>query len=191
MSHHCIMMTNQIMSSLTSGPGDGFFSSAFQSRLIGNNLHNASMPECESLKTTCCEDVFLKIEEQVKRTLFSSVLMTTRWVKTFAYILHHKMPNCLFYAHSHNWAGVVASCHFIFPKTFSIWCDGFFCFVMMWEHVLLFWCRPGIWLHCYSKKPPCCWSLFAFSLALVPRGSGSKTATGQAARGLSVKHYQL
>ncbi|XP_041827966.1 protein O-mannosyl-transferase 2 [Melanotaenia boesemani] len=28
-----------------SGPGDGFFSSAFQSRLIGNNLHNASMPE--------------------------------------------------------------------------------------------------------------------------------------------------
>ncbi|CAJ0937158.1 unnamed protein product [Ranitomeya imitator] len=28
-----------------SGPGDGFFSSAFQSRLIGNNLHNSSMPE--------------------------------------------------------------------------------------------------------------------------------------------------
>lgn len=28
-----------------SGPGDGFFSSAFQSRLNGNNLHNASMPE--------------------------------------------------------------------------------------------------------------------------------------------------
>ncbi|XP_034015477.1 protein O-mannosyl-transferase 2 [Thalassophryne amazonica] len=28
-----------------SGPGDGFFSSAFQSRLIGNKLHNASMPE--------------------------------------------------------------------------------------------------------------------------------------------------
>ncbi|XP_068110580.1 protein O-mannosyl-transferase 2 [Hyperolius riggenbachi] len=28
-----------------SGPGDGFFSSAFQSRLAGNNLHNASMPE--------------------------------------------------------------------------------------------------------------------------------------------------
>ncbi|XP_018601636.1 protein O-mannosyl-transferase 2 isoform X1 [Scleropages formosus] len=28
-----------------SGPGDGFFSSAFQSRLVGNNLHNASMPE--------------------------------------------------------------------------------------------------------------------------------------------------
>ncbi|XP_062325930.1 protein O-mannosyl-transferase 2 [Osmerus eperlanus] len=28
-----------------SGSGDGFFSSAFQSRLIGNNLHNASMPE--------------------------------------------------------------------------------------------------------------------------------------------------
>ncbi|MEE6521170.1 hypothetical protein FKM82_019252 [Ascaphus truei] len=32
-----------------SGPGDGFFSSAFQSRLIGNNLHNASMPEREYL----------------------------------------------------------------------------------------------------------------------------------------------
>uniref|UniRef100_A0A3P9H9U0 Protein O-mannosyl-transferase 2 n=1 Tax=Oryzias latipes TaxID=8090 RepID=A0A3P9H9U0_ORYLA len=31
-----------------SGPGDGFFSSAFQSRLIGNNLHNVSMPESES-----------------------------------------------------------------------------------------------------------------------------------------------
>uniref|UniRef100_G3VYB7 Dolichyl-phosphate-mannose--protein mannosyltransferase n=1 Tax=Sarcophilus harrisii TaxID=9305 RepID=G3VYB7_SARHA len=28
-----------------SGPGDGFFSSAFQSRLLGNNLHNASIPE--------------------------------------------------------------------------------------------------------------------------------------------------
>ncbi|MFT7819267.1 protein O-mannosyl-transferase 2 isoform X1, partial [Arapaima gigas] len=28
-----------------SGPGDGFFSSAFQSRLVGNNLHDASMPE--------------------------------------------------------------------------------------------------------------------------------------------------
>ncbi|XP_072130951.1 protein O-mannosyl-transferase 2 isoform X9 [Mobula birostris] len=28
-----------------SGSGDGFFSSAFQSRLIGNNLHNATMPE--------------------------------------------------------------------------------------------------------------------------------------------------
>lgn len=27
-----------------SGCGDGFFSSAFQSRLIGNSLHNASMP---------------------------------------------------------------------------------------------------------------------------------------------------
>lgn len=33
--------------SILSGPGDGFFSSAFQSRLIGNNLHNATMPECE------------------------------------------------------------------------------------------------------------------------------------------------
>ncbi|NWX02850.1 POMT2 transferase, partial [Caloenas nicobarica] len=28
-----------------SGPGDGFFSSAFQSQLIGNNLHNISIPE--------------------------------------------------------------------------------------------------------------------------------------------------
>ncbi|NXK88005.1 POMT2 transferase, partial [Formicarius rufipectus] len=28
-----------------SGPGDGFFSSAFQSQLIGNNLHNVSIPE--------------------------------------------------------------------------------------------------------------------------------------------------
>ncbi|XP_023483941.2 protein O-mannosyl-transferase 2 isoform X2 [Equus przewalskii] len=28
-----------------SGPGDGFFSSAFQARLSGNNLHNASIPE--------------------------------------------------------------------------------------------------------------------------------------------------
>ncbi|XP_012580069.1 PREDICTED: protein O-mannosyl-transferase 2 isoform X1 [Condylura cristata] len=28
-----------------SGPGDGFFSSAFQARLAGNNLHNASIPE--------------------------------------------------------------------------------------------------------------------------------------------------
>ncbi|XP_071832384.1 protein O-mannosyl-transferase 2-like isoform X2 [Apostichopus japonicus] len=28
-----------------SGPGDGFFSSGFQSKLVGNNLHNVSMPE--------------------------------------------------------------------------------------------------------------------------------------------------
>ncbi|KAM9380867.1 protein O-mannosyl-transferase 2 [Phaethornis superciliosus] len=28
-----------------SGPGDGFFSSAFQSQLVGNNLHNVSVPE--------------------------------------------------------------------------------------------------------------------------------------------------
>ncbi|OBS79041.1 hypothetical protein A6R68_18580 [Neotoma lepida] len=28
-----------------SGPGDGFFSSAFQARLSGNSLHNASIPE--------------------------------------------------------------------------------------------------------------------------------------------------
>ncbi|KAJ8045755.1 Protein O-mannosyl-transferase 2 [Holothuria leucospilota] len=28
-----------------SGPGDGFFSSGFQSKLIGNRLHNVSMPE--------------------------------------------------------------------------------------------------------------------------------------------------
>ncbi|NXM74019.1 POMT2 transferase, partial [Serilophus lunatus] len=28
-----------------SGPGDGFFSSAFQSQLVGNNLHNVSIPE--------------------------------------------------------------------------------------------------------------------------------------------------
>ncbi|XP_063079994.1 protein O-mannosyl-transferase 2-like [Engraulis encrasicolus] len=28
-----------------SGPSDGFFSSSFQSRLLGNSLHNASMPE--------------------------------------------------------------------------------------------------------------------------------------------------
>lgn len=27
-----------------SGNGDGFYSSAFQSQLIGNSLHNASMP---------------------------------------------------------------------------------------------------------------------------------------------------
>lgn len=32
-----------------SGPGDGFFSSAFQARLSGNNLHNASIPERECL----------------------------------------------------------------------------------------------------------------------------------------------
>ena len=28
-----------------SGNGDGFYSSAFQSRLIGNSLYNASMPK--------------------------------------------------------------------------------------------------------------------------------------------------
>lgn len=33
-----------------SGPGDGFFSSAFQSQLIGNNLHNVSIPERECPK---------------------------------------------------------------------------------------------------------------------------------------------
>lgn len=28
-----------------SGNGDGFYSSAFQSKLLGNSLHNASMPK--------------------------------------------------------------------------------------------------------------------------------------------------
>lgn len=46
---------------LISGTGDGFFSSAFQSRLIGNNLHNASMPECESqtMMQLCLESLFM------------------------------------------------------------------------------------------------------------------------------------
>lgn len=64
LNQRCVIMCNSVMTpksshtelqddtswmfSLNSGPGDGFFSSAFQSRLIGNNLHNASMPECES-----------------------------------------------------------------------------------------------------------------------------------------------
>lgn len=41
------LLTAFVSSLSRSGPGDGFFSSAFQSRLIGNNLHNATMPECE------------------------------------------------------------------------------------------------------------------------------------------------
>ncbi|KAB0389925.1 hypothetical protein E2I00_018449, partial [Balaenoptera physalus] len=41
-----------------SGPGDGFFSSAFQARLSGNNLHNASIPERECLLS------FTKVEGQ-------------------------------------------------------------------------------------------------------------------------------
>lgn len=48
LSHRVLRDDRLSLFSLTSGPGDGFFSSAFQSRLIGNNLHNASMPECES-----------------------------------------------------------------------------------------------------------------------------------------------
>uniref|UniRef100_A0A8D0FTA9 Protein O-mannosyl-transferase 2 n=1 Tax=Strix occidentalis caurina TaxID=311401 RepID=A0A8D0FTA9_STROC len=36
---------NLVMCDRAFGPGDGFFSSAFQSQLIGNNLHNVSIPE--------------------------------------------------------------------------------------------------------------------------------------------------
>uniref|UniRef100_A0A8C9FE83 Protein O-mannosyl-transferase 2 n=1 Tax=Pavo cristatus TaxID=9049 RepID=A0A8C9FE83_PAVCR len=36
-----------------SGPGDGFFSSAFQSQLIGNNLHNVSIPEQDGYPLSC------------------------------------------------------------------------------------------------------------------------------------------
>lgn len=43
----------------------------------------------------------------------------------------------------------------------------------------LFFCRSGVRLNHYSKKPPYCWRLFALSLALISRGSGSKAAAGQ------------
>ena len=33
-----------------SGNGDGFFSSAFQSTLEGNELHDLQVPECKSLR---------------------------------------------------------------------------------------------------------------------------------------------
>lgn len=39
--------------SLSSGNGDGFYSSAFQSQLIGNRLYNVSMPESKYYKHTC------------------------------------------------------------------------------------------------------------------------------------------
>ncbi|MBN3299264.1 POMT2 transferase, partial [Amia calva] len=42
---HFVVLKKRALCPLSSGPGDGFFSSAFQSRLVGNNLHNASMPE--------------------------------------------------------------------------------------------------------------------------------------------------
>ena len=37
-----------------SGSGDGFFSSAFQSRLEGNELYNANMPHGKHLSHSCC-----------------------------------------------------------------------------------------------------------------------------------------
>ncbi|KAK2104511.1 Protein O-mannosyl-transferase 2 [Saguinus oedipus] len=40
-----------------SGPGDGFFSSAFQARLSGNNLHNASIPEPSSVGRSLRENL--------------------------------------------------------------------------------------------------------------------------------------
>lgn len=49
--------TALVSSLLRSGPGDGFFSSAFQSRLIGNNLHNATMPECECICQLSVQDL--------------------------------------------------------------------------------------------------------------------------------------
>ena len=39
------VLINIFQSIFSSGNGDGFYSSAFQSQLIGNRLHNVSMPE--------------------------------------------------------------------------------------------------------------------------------------------------
>ena len=39
------VLLNIFQSIFSSGNGDGFYSSAFQSQLIGNRLYNVSMPE--------------------------------------------------------------------------------------------------------------------------------------------------
>uniref|UniRef100_A0A452TP63 Dolichyl-phosphate-mannose--protein mannosyltransferase n=1 Tax=Ursus maritimus TaxID=29073 RepID=A0A452TP63_URSMA len=40
-----VLVEMSLLTGISHGPGDGFFSSAFQARLSGNNLHNASIPE--------------------------------------------------------------------------------------------------------------------------------------------------
>ena len=40
-----------------SGNGDGFFSSEFQSTLVGNELHDHRIPECESCTFLLCGSV--------------------------------------------------------------------------------------------------------------------------------------
>ncbi|CAB1429412.1 unnamed protein product [Pleuronectes platessa] len=52
-----------------SGPGDGVFSAAFQSRLIGNNLHNVSMPEYLAYGSTIT----------VKNLCFSGGYLHSHW----------------------------------------------------------------------------------------------------------------
>lgn len=87
---HTVLRDDRLLLfSLTSGPGDGFFSSAFQSRLVGNNLHNASMPECESQthvnKTTwrsscALENIDNKWKGRTTRNVgILFVLMTDGW----------------------------------------------------------------------------------------------------------------
>lgn len=44
LSKQISLFSNSISAFDFSGNGDGFYSSAFQSQLIGNSLHNASMP---------------------------------------------------------------------------------------------------------------------------------------------------
>lgn len=148
----CCDMTKKWLFCLTSGPGDGFFSSAFQSRLIGNNLHNASMPECESQTLVWIKphDVAAaslennKIDKGVK----DFVLMTFFW--------------------RHKWNSTVS-------RSVSL----FFLSIILWVNIVSFWCRPGLWLRHYNKKPPYRRRVFALPLAPLPRGGGSKAATGQ------------
>jgi len=63
------------------------------------------------------------------------------------------------------------------------------CLVIIWGNILILWCRPGLWIHHHSKKPPYCWRLFALSLALIPRGRGSEAAAGQAKGSMEISNF--
>lgn len=177
--------------SLTSGPGDGFFSSAFQSRLIGNNLHNASMPECESqthvwIKPHGAAAVFTKTLirrcEEVKKKCRHSFSIddrqmgrSTGFIKLHSRVLLLRLT-VLFYAQFYY---SLVSFFMMFKKRFPFESSVFYgCGPL--DTLLFSWCRSGLWLHHYCEKSPYCRRLFALSLALISRRSRSTAAAGQA-----------
>lgn len=152
--------------SVHSGPGDGFFSSAFQSRLIGNNLHNASMPECESWTKPHCTVTLLCKRNGIKEkiSLLGNVNISILLVEAARHLFK-------FFC-SHWWCNSGPEIADVLSLLVVV---EFICEVMFPS---LPWCRPGVRLHHHSQEPAYRRRIPPLSLAPVPRGRRSEAATG-------------